>query len=121
VVLAISHTLRVQETLSRPDALPCFLEVVHHLFENGGFVGHDRSIGVGILRSLDCFAFSRELPYQRREVAGGVLGHVLRILGAHYELNILSHYARRIDASLRSDAMSMRAKVLRRLGPPHYS
>ena len=46
--------------MSRPDALPGFLEVVHRLFENGVFVGHDRSIRAGILRSPDCFAFPRE-------------------------------------------------------------
>jgi hypothetical protein len=60
MVLAFGHTLRAHEALSRPDALPSFLEVVHRLFEDGVFVGHDRSIRVGILRSLDCFAFSRE-------------------------------------------------------------
>jgi hypothetical protein len=37
-----------------------YLEVIHRLFEDGVFVGHDRSIRVGILRSLDCFTFSRE-------------------------------------------------------------
>jgi hypothetical protein len=60
VVLAICHALRTHEALSRPDALPGFLEVVHRLFENSVFVSHDQSIGVGILRSPDCFAFSRE-------------------------------------------------------------
>jgi hypothetical protein len=30
-------------------------------------VGHDRSIRVGILRSLACFAFSREHPYMFRD------------------------------------------------------
>ena len=59
MVLAISHTLRAQEALGRPYALPGFLEVVHRLFEDGVFVGHDRSIRVGI-RSSDCFAFPRE-------------------------------------------------------------
>jgi hypothetical protein len=49
VVLAIGHTLRAHEGLGRPDALPGFLEVVHRLFEDGVFVGHDRSIRVGIL------------------------------------------------------------------------
>ena len=63
VVLAIGHTLRAHEALSRPDSLPSFLEVVHRLFENSVFVGHDQSIGIGILRSLDCFAFSREHAY----------------------------------------------------------
>ena len=32
VVLAIGHALRGHEALSRPDALPGFLEVVHRLF-----------------------------------------------------------------------------------------
>ena len=60
MVLALGHTLRAHEALGRPDALPGFLEVVHRLFEDGVFVGHDQSIRVGILRSPDCFAFSRE-------------------------------------------------------------
>jgi hypothetical protein len=60
VVLAIGHALRAHEALSRPDALPGFLEVVHRLFEDGVFVGHEKSIRVGILRSPDYFAFSRK-------------------------------------------------------------
>jgi hypothetical protein len=60
VVLAIGHALRAHEALGRPYALPGFLEVVHRLLEDGVFVGHDRSIRVGIFRSLDCLAFSRE-------------------------------------------------------------
>jgi hypothetical protein len=60
VVLAFHHALRAHEALSRPDALSGLLEVVHRLFENGVFVGHDQSIRSGILRSLDCFAFPRE-------------------------------------------------------------
>jgi hypothetical protein len=60
VVLAIGHTLRAHQALGRPDALPGFLEVVHRLVKDGDFAGHDRSIRVGILRSLDLFAFSRE-------------------------------------------------------------
>jgi hypothetical protein len=60
MVLAFGHTLRAHEALSSSDALSGFLEVVHNLFEYGDFVGHERSIRVGILRSLDCFAFSRE-------------------------------------------------------------
>jgi hypothetical protein len=60
VVLAIGHTLRTHEALGRPDALPSFLEVVHRFFEDSVFVGHERSIRAGILRSPDCFAFSRE-------------------------------------------------------------
>src|SRR5829696_2792433 len=58
VVLAIGHTLRTHEALSRHYALFGFLEVVHRLFEDGVFVGHDKSIRAGsVLRSLDCFAF----------------------------------------------------------------
>jgi hypothetical protein len=61
VVLAFGHTLRAHEALSRPDALPGFLEVVHRLFEDGVFFGHDKSIRTGsILRPPDCFAFSHE-------------------------------------------------------------
>ena len=41
VVLAIGQTLRAHEALSRPDALPGFLEVVNRLFENGVFVGRE--------------------------------------------------------------------------------
>jgi hypothetical protein len=52
VVLAIVHTLRAQEALGRPDAPSGFLEVIHRLFENGVFVGHDQSIRVGILRRV---------------------------------------------------------------------
>ena len=44
VVLAIGHALRAHEALGRPDALSGILEVVHRLFEDGVFVGHDRSI-----------------------------------------------------------------------------
>jgi hypothetical protein len=44
MVLAIGHALRAHEALSRPYTLPGFLEVVHRLFEDGVFVGHDRSI-----------------------------------------------------------------------------
>src|SRR5918993_4039746 len=61
VVLAFGHALRAHEALGRPDALPGFLEVVHRLFEDGVFVSHDKSIRTdAILRSLDCFAFSRK-------------------------------------------------------------
>jgi hypothetical protein len=56
VVLAIGQALRAHEALSRPDALSGFLEVVHRLFENGVFVGHEKSIRAGILRSLNRFA-----------------------------------------------------------------
>jgi hypothetical protein len=45
----------------RPYALSGFLEIIHRLFENSIFVGHDQSIRTGsILRSPHCFAFSRE-------------------------------------------------------------
>src|SRR5919112_1577861 len=83
MVLTIGHTLRAHEALSRPYALSGLLEVVHRLFEDGVFVGHDRSIRAGILRSPDYFTFSRELPYQPREVAGRVPGYVLRVLRSH--------------------------------------
>jgi hypothetical protein len=54
VVLAIGHTLRAHEALSRPDALPGFLEVVHRLFEDGVFAGQKQSIRVdSILRWVD--------------------------------------------------------------------
>jgi hypothetical protein len=56
--LSFGHALRAHQALGRPDALSGFLEVVHRLFEDGVFVGHDRSIGIGgILRSGDCYAF----------------------------------------------------------------
>ncbi len=80
VVLTIGHALRAHEALGCPDALAGFLEVVHRLFKDGVFVGHERSIRTGILRSLDYFAFSRKFPYQRREVAGRVPSYVLRLL-----------------------------------------
>jgi hypothetical protein len=67
VVLAIGHTLGAHEALGRPDTLPGFLEVVHRLFEDGVFVGHDRSIRTRGIRSLDCFAFHRENPYMFRD------------------------------------------------------
>ncbi len=61
MVLAFGHALGAHEALGRPYALSGFLEVVHHLFEDSVFVGHDRSIRTGgILRSLDCFVFSRK-------------------------------------------------------------
>jgi hypothetical protein len=44
VVLAIGHALRAHAALGRPDALTCLLEVVHRLFENCVFVGHDLSV-----------------------------------------------------------------------------
>jgi hypothetical protein len=60
VVLAIGHTPRAHEALGRPDALPGFLEVIQRLFENGVFVGHEKSIRTGICRSPDYFAFPCE-------------------------------------------------------------
>ena len=66
MVLAIRHTLRAHEALGRPDALPGFLEVVHRLFEDGVFVGHERSIRTSGIRSLDAFVFCRENPYMFR-------------------------------------------------------
>jgi hypothetical protein len=84
MVLAIGHALRAYKALSRPDTLPGFLEVVHHLFEDGVFVGHDQSIRTStILRSPDYFTFPHELASQRREVAGCVLGYILRVLRSH--------------------------------------
>jgi hypothetical protein len=47
VVLAFGHTLRTHQALSCSDSLPGFLEVVHRLFEDGVFVGHDQSIRTG--------------------------------------------------------------------------
>ena len=66
VVLAFGHALRAHEALSRPDALSGFLEVVHRLFEDGAFVGHDGSIGVGILRLSDCSVFSPKRALLRK-------------------------------------------------------
>jgi hypothetical protein len=51
VVLPIGHALRAHEALSRPDALPGFLNVVHRLVKYGVFVGHAQSIRAGIFRS----------------------------------------------------------------------
>jgi hypothetical protein len=84
VVLAIGHALRAHEVLGRPDT-PCgFLEVVHRLVKDGVFVGHGKSIRPGrILRSPGYCVFSRELPYQSREVAGCVPGYVRRVLRSH--------------------------------------
>jgi hypothetical protein len=60
VVLAIGHALRAHKALSRPDALPGLLEVVHRFFEDGVFVGHDLSIRtICTLRLRDCFALPR--------------------------------------------------------------
>jgi hypothetical protein len=68
VVLPIGHALRAHEVLRCPDALPGLLEVVHRLFEDGIFAGHDLCIRTGsVLRSPDCFAFFREFPHQCRE------------------------------------------------------
>ena len=60
MILAIGHALRAHEALSRPDALPCFLEVVHRLVKDDVFVGHDYSMRSGIFRSPYCLAFSCE-------------------------------------------------------------
>jgi hypothetical protein len=69
VVLTIGHALRAHEALGRPDALSGFLEVVHRLFEDGNFVGHDKSIRAGcILRLPDCFACSLERAEYEREM-----------------------------------------------------
>lgn len=67
MVLAIGHALRAHEALSRPDALPDFLEVLQRLFEYGVFVSHDLSIrtvssdgltGRGILRGVPALRFA---------------------------------------------------------------
>src|SRR5215216_7860084 len=71
VVLAFGHALRAHETLSRPYALSGFLEVVHRLFEDGVFVGHEKSIRRGgVLRSLDCVAFLTRAPLQAQRGRG---------------------------------------------------
>jgi hypothetical protein len=46
IVLAIGHALRAHEALGCPDALSGYLEVIHRFFEDGVFVGHDKSIRV---------------------------------------------------------------------------
>jgi hypothetical protein len=73
VVLSIGHALRAHEALGRPDALSGFLEVVHRLFEDSVFVGHERSIRTsGGLRSLNCFACARaEYERERKEKRAG--------------------------------------------------
>jgi hypothetical protein len=45
--MSSQFAVRAHEALGRPDTLPSLLEVVHHLFENGVFVGHDQSIRTG--------------------------------------------------------------------------
>ena len=44
VILAFGHALGAHEALGSPDALSGLLEVFHRLFEDGVFVGYDRSI-----------------------------------------------------------------------------
>jgi hypothetical protein len=84
VVLAIGHTVRTHKALGCPDALSGFLQVIHRLVKDGVFVSHEKSIRVGgILRSPDHCVVSRELPYQRREVAGCVPANILLLLGSH--------------------------------------
>jgi hypothetical protein len=75
MVLAIGHALRTHEALSRPDALSGFLEVIHRLFEDGVFVGHDKSIRTSILRSLVVCLLMREgrVRAQEEREAGGVV------------------------------------------------
>jgi hypothetical protein len=76
VVLSIGHAPRAHEALGRPDALPGFFEIVHRLFQDGIFVGHDRNIRISsVLRSVDYLAFSREhadweLLRKRRRMKG---------------------------------------------------
>ena len=52
MVFAIGHALRAHEALGCPDALPGLLGVIHRVFENGVFIGHDQSIWVGILQRV---------------------------------------------------------------------
>src|SRR5215208_637706 len=70
----------MHEALGRPDALPGFLEAVHRLFEDGVFVGHDRSIrvdwqpprgrGIGV-----SFGVSRPFTLLQRRVGGRLASH----------------------------------------------
>ncbi len=61
MVLAFGHALRAHEALGRPDTLPGFLEVVHRFFEDGVFVGHNRSIRTDWhVPITQLVAFSRE-------------------------------------------------------------
>ena len=74
VVLAIGHALRAHEALSRPDALPGLLEVVHRLFEDGVFVGHERkytSRHPPITRSLAFSCEQAEYERKRKEKRAG--------------------------------------------------
>jgi hypothetical protein len=50
LVLVVGHALRAHQALGCPDTLSGFFEVVHRLFENGVFVGHDKSIRAGLVR-----------------------------------------------------------------------
>jgi hypothetical protein len=65
VVLAIGHALRTHEALGRSDSLPGFLEVVHRFFEDGVFVGHDKSIRTGILRRVGELGYPSRSPGPR--------------------------------------------------------
>jgi hypothetical protein len=59
VVLPIGHALRAHEALSRPDALPGFLEVIHRLVKDGVFVvyidehGEERATSYAYRRCAD--------------------------------------------------------------------
>jgi hypothetical protein len=66
-----SECLRFWAALMR---CPASFEVVHRLFEDAVLVGHEKSIRIGILRSLDCFDFSRkraEYELERKEKRAG--------------------------------------------------
>jgi hypothetical protein len=47
VVLALPHAMRAHEVLSCSNAHSGYFEVIHGLFEDGVFVGHDQSILTG--------------------------------------------------------------------------
>ena len=65
--VSMQGAVRAHEALGRPDALPSFLEVIHRLFEDGVFFGHDKSIRTSGIRSLDAFVFCRENPFMFRD------------------------------------------------------
>jgi hypothetical protein len=78
MVLAIGHALRAHEALGRSDALSGFLQVIHRLFEDGLFVGHELSIRTsGGLRSLDAFVICCENPFMFRDAMLKLLAETL--------------------------------------------
>ena len=75
MVLTIGHTLRAHEALSRPYALSGFPEVVHRLFEDGVFVGHDLSIRVdSTLQGVDGLGYPTGCPGPSLCRAGRLVG-----------------------------------------------